>query len=342
MRKLSQKELLDEGFSDIVRGAASALKSAAEVALPGTSGALGRYKANINKVTGAFTKNQPVSFLKNKLKGNKNIEFVKFIKETKKQADINKPWYKRISGPKSVTLVEFIASVYLKGPTNRPLRGYRAYNTQDPTQSLSATGTAPSTTTAPPAPSHRILLPPLSGINLPPLSSISVTAPTPSLSAAPGTDEAANKILVAEIFRTNEGLEVGDIYDKETNQDYTEYVNKFGGGARNTSTSSSSSTSRKIKEKKFTDRAKERHKKGNLNNSNDLENFLIDIYDEFDKPADFAKYATLKTAIGSYTGINDLPNIITALKSLQLLENTQVDTLKDIILLKENLNMRVD
>lgn len=330
MRKLSQKELLDEGFSDIVRGAASALKSAAEVALPGTSGALGRYKANINKVTGAFTKNQPVSFLKNELKGNKNIEFVKFIKETKKQADINKPWYKRISGPKSVTLVEFIASVYLKGPENKPMREYRAYNTQDPTQSLSATSTAPSTTTAPPP------------ILLPPLSSISVTAPTPSLSAAPGTDEAANKILVAEIFRTNEGLELGDIYDKETNQDYTDYVNKFGGGARDTSTSTSSSTSRKIKEKKFTDRAKERHKKGNLNNSNDLENFLIDIYDEFDKPADFAKYAALNTAIRSYTGINDLPNIITALKSLRLLENTQVDTLKDIILLKENLNMRVD
>jgi len=114
MAKMSQKELLEEGFSDKIRGIAKAgvagLKQAAAQGVNLDTGQLakGMYKS--------YKGEQPVAFLKQALANDKDIGIVKIDKSNikKQQASGKKGYLGRIVGPKTVTLIPFEGTLYNK------------------------------------------------------------------------------------------------------------------------------------------------------------------------------------------------------------------------------------
>lgn len=169
MRNFTQRELLDEGLLDVVRGVASATKKAAEVFVPELTDSAGRIAKRFTDVGDSYLKNQPVSVLKRYLKTVTWLELLKIDTKgiKKKQANPQKSYFKRINGPKNVTQIPFTAAIYKKGTE----RNYSTYGSK-PHKALPGKGEE--------------------------------------------NKESAN--LVAEIFRTSEGLAIGDIYDQETGE----------------------------------------------------------------------------------------------------------------------------
>jgi len=114
MAKMSQKELLEEGFSDKIRGIAKAVKTGVKQAA----------QQGVNLDTGTLTKGmyksykgeQPVAFLKQALANDKDIGIVKIDKSNikKQQASGKKGYIGRIVGPKTVTLIPFEGTLYNK------------------------------------------------------------------------------------------------------------------------------------------------------------------------------------------------------------------------------------
>ena len=113
---MSQKELLEEGFSDKIRGIASAVKTGVQQAARqgvrldtglGEKGLLG----GMGK---AYKGEQPIAVLKKALAGDKTIEIVKIDKSNikKQQASGKKGYIGRIVGPKSITLIPFQGVLY--------------------------------------------------------------------------------------------------------------------------------------------------------------------------------------------------------------------------------------
>jgi len=107
MAKMSQKELLEEGFSDKIRGiakaAAAGVKQAARQGARLDTGDLAK------GMHGAYKGEQPIAVLKATLAKEKDIEIVKIDKSNikKQQASGKKGYLGRIVGPKSITLIPF-------------------------------------------------------------------------------------------------------------------------------------------------------------------------------------------------------------------------------------------
>ena len=115
MAKLSQKELLEEGFSDKIRGiakaAAAGVKQAAQQGVNLDTGKL------VKGMTKSYKGEQPIAVLKKELANDPSIEIVKINKKgiTKQQASGKKGYLGRIVGPKTVTLIPFQGVLYDRG-----------------------------------------------------------------------------------------------------------------------------------------------------------------------------------------------------------------------------------
>ena len=112
---MSQKELLEEGFSDKIRGiakaAATGVKQAAQQGIHLDTGQL------VKGMTTSYKDEQPIAVLKKELANDPNIDIVKIDKKgiKKQQATNNKSFFGRIVGPKSITLIPFLGVRYSKG-----------------------------------------------------------------------------------------------------------------------------------------------------------------------------------------------------------------------------------
>ena len=107
MAKMSQKELLEEGFSDKIRGIAKAAGAGIkQAAAQGTRLDTGQLAKGMH---GAYKGEQPIAVLKKALAKSKDIEIVKINKSgiKKQQASAKKGYIGRIVGPKSITLIPF-------------------------------------------------------------------------------------------------------------------------------------------------------------------------------------------------------------------------------------------
>jgi len=115
MAKMSQKELVEEGFSDKIRGIAKAVKTGVkQAAQQGVNLDTGTLTTGMYK---SYKGEQPVAFLKKALENDKEIGIVKIDKSNikKQQASGKKGYIGRIVGPKTVTLIPFEGTLYNKG-----------------------------------------------------------------------------------------------------------------------------------------------------------------------------------------------------------------------------------
>jgi hypothetical protein len=204
MVKYSQKRLLQEGFTDIVRGVASVAKTGMQTLAPEITQSLGKVAEPFKQMAQAFSGQQPVQFLKNQLKDNPHIEITKILKQEKKKA-------KKGVFAKEVTLITFQANVYERGnlAKGRQYKAYESYSLY--------TGTIINEAVLPPGTTSVRTLPGGTTSTTPPASAAptSSTPRTPANATTPQT-----KTLTAEIFRTSKGLQLGDIFDTETGQRY--------------------------------------------------------------------------------------------------------------------------
>ena len=114
MAKMSQKELVEEGFSDKIRGIAKAVKTGVkQAAQQGVNLDTGQLTTGMYK---SYKGEQPVAFLKKALENDKEIGIVKIDKSNikKQQASGKKGYIGRIVGPKTVTLIPFEGTLYNK------------------------------------------------------------------------------------------------------------------------------------------------------------------------------------------------------------------------------------
>lgn len=239
MSKLTQKELITEGFLDTVRALGAATKQVFKTVMPNTAQAIGDIRDKAMAVKGAYTKQIPLSFLKDILKKRTDIEFIEFIKQEQRTANPKKPWYRKIYGPKNVTLITFTATVYHKGT----VRDYKMYK-----EAVGRGLPRPNDITLFKGPSTGIkqYKPKNSKTGLGPSSMrqargqvIDSELGPPSMRQARGRvidvqgredddvvqDDGQPKepivdTLTAEIFRTSEGLQLGDIYSTKTGRMY--------------------------------------------------------------------------------------------------------------------------
>ena len=111
MAKMSQKELLEEGFSDKIRGIAkAAVTGFKQAAQQGVNLDTGQLAKGMHK---AYKGEQPIAVLKKYLENNPKIELVKINKGgiKKQQANKSKGYFGRITGPKSVILIPFTGTL---------------------------------------------------------------------------------------------------------------------------------------------------------------------------------------------------------------------------------------
>ena len=114
MAKMSQKELVEEGFSDKIRGIAKAgVAGIKQAAAQGVNLDTGQLAKGMHK---AYKGEQPIAFLKQALSNDKDIGIVKIDKSNikKQQASGKKGYLGRIVGPKTVTLIPFEGTLYNK------------------------------------------------------------------------------------------------------------------------------------------------------------------------------------------------------------------------------------
>ena len=115
---MSQKELIEEGFSDKIRGIAKAIKTGVkQAARQGTRLDTGQLAGGMKE---AYKGQQPIAVLKATLAKEKDIDIVKINKGgiKKQQASAKKGYIGRIVGPKSITLIPFEG--VLLGAKKRP------------------------------------------------------------------------------------------------------------------------------------------------------------------------------------------------------------------------------
>ena len=111
MAKMSQKELLEEGFSDKIRGIAKAgVAGIKQAAAQGVHLDTGQLAKGMHK---AYKGEQPIAVLKKYLENNPKIDIVKINKGgiKKQQANKSKGYFGRITGPKSVILIPFTGTL---------------------------------------------------------------------------------------------------------------------------------------------------------------------------------------------------------------------------------------
>jgi hypothetical protein len=201
MVKLSQTELLQEGFLDAVRAAGRGVANAAAYAKRIDTEGFGVLKDPLKK----FITNNPVLFLKEELKKDPKIQFVKLVKSslrpvTTQSASLSSSSYK------NVTLITFLANVY-----NDETGQYEPYTeSQERVKVLELTmsynygtsATSPNTTRTNNAP---------------------VTNPNTTSQQPVSGNGGPNTLLLAEVFRVDKGSQqsdpgfiLGGIYDART------------------------------------------------------------------------------------------------------------------------------
>jgi hypothetical protein len=215
MRKFSQTELLNEAFADILRGsvelAGKAAKAAAGVISPTAVSVYDKTKAGIKDYASTYSNEQPLAVLKKALEKNPNIEFIKFIKEEQRTAN---PTKGKLQG-KNVTLITFEATVYRRG-LERKYKVYEANNNLSiPNRGLSVPNRGLS------VPKQEITIPnQTQGMKQARGRVVDAEVPRLPNKTSPQdntpSEEGSVKTLTAEIFRTSEGLQVGEIYDSAT------------------------------------------------------------------------------------------------------------------------------
>ena len=261
MRKLTQLELLEEGFLDSMRRAGGIARAAVKGAAkgiyamdPGGFDTIAApFKTIAAPITGALKQikqDDPVSFLKEELKTNRSIELVKVVSQKTQNANIH--INKKVSqcdrfdttnrDSTSARIANDVGSA--TGAVSRRIKNlmgisktvtiitfwgnaYR-YGTE---RQYKAYGEA----------SELIIS---YGDNMIPIitqleaASISTTTPSTSSTTTPPTSSTAPeqgdqqppvpgaKLMAAEVFRTSRGLVLGDIYDPKTGDVISEYREK--------------------------------------------------------------------------------------------------------------------
>lgn len=217
MRKLTQLELLEEGFLDSMRRAGGIARAAVKGAAkgiyamdPGGFDTIAApFKTIAAPITGALKQikqDDPVSFLKEELKTNRSIELIKVVSQ-KTQNAASKQIKNLMGISKTVTIITFWGNTYRSG-TERQYKPYgeAVGNTQAYRDNYD---TAFGNTS-------EVLPEAINTSEVPP-----ETDNTSEASPAPGA-----KLMAAEVFRTSRGLVLGNIYDPKTGDIISEYKEK--------------------------------------------------------------------------------------------------------------------
>lgn len=234
MRKLTQLELLEEGFLDTMRRAGGIARAAAKGVAkgiyamdPGRFDTMAApFKSIASPIAGAMSqikKDDPVSFLKEELKTYRSIELVKVISQKTQNANIPVPGkkistaanktntaIKNLMGTsKTVTIINFLGTVYRKG-TDRQYKPYGEAVAVGSTQANRDNNDAVSSNTS----------------ETPPEAVNSSETPPETVNTSETPPESNAKLMAAEVFRTSRGLVLGDIYDPGTGDIISEYREK--------------------------------------------------------------------------------------------------------------------
>lgn len=263
MRKLTQLELLEEGFLDAVRRAGGIARAAVKGAAKGIyamdpSGfdtIAAPFKTIAAPITGALKQikqDDPVSFLKEELKTNRSIELIKVVSQKTQNANI--PINKKVSQfdrfdttnrdstsaritndvgsatgavsrqiknlmgiSKTVTIITFWGTLYRAGTERR-------YQTYGEANELSIPGPARN-----PRERRREGGPivDVEAQEVPQNQQLRLSY-TPEESNAENLQPPVEgaQLMAAEVFRTNRGLILGDIYDPKTGDIISPYMEK--------------------------------------------------------------------------------------------------------------------
>lgn len=211
MAKLSQRKVIHEAFPDMMRGLKDAMVTAAKTLAPEITNPLGRVAEPFKAMKKSYSNQQPLSVLKEYLGKKTDIEFIKLIKQEKRTANPNKSWFKKIYGPKNVTKITFTATVYHKGT----VRDYKPY-TEAVGRGLPR---PPSTGLYKPRASEQTLDIDIEQQPQPQRLGLPQPQPQPNQSGKL-QQQGEESTLTAEIFRTSEGLQVGEIYNTKTGRIY--------------------------------------------------------------------------------------------------------------------------
>lgn len=217
MVKLSQKELVQEDFRDKIRGIVNVGRAvgrkAVSLVTPTGVGVYDKTKAGIKNLATAYTKEQPLSVLKQALAKNPEIEFIKKVGEERRPANPNRKWYKQIVRDKNVTLITFEANIYKKGT----VRDYKVYEAANSLITRPSSGVGMPNQSLKKEPTRNMRQAKGKVIDVEPEPS---QKDVPQRLSAPQNETPEVKTLTAEIFRTTNGLQVGEIYDTKTGAVY--------------------------------------------------------------------------------------------------------------------------
>jgi len=261
MEKLSQTELLQEGFLDSVRRAGGLARAVVKGVAKGIykmdpSGfdtIAAPFKTVASPVVGAYQQmklDDPVMFLKQELSANRNIELVKVASQKTQNANIPIPG-KKISNAanrantgikniigisKTVTIINFWGTTYRSGTE-------RQYKTYGEANELSIPGNnqlaqrrnelITTNTQLGPRKRPREMRPARGRVIEPQRLTNSTNQQLIPYEPRPGKEPTTEqppvpgaKLMAAEVFRTSKGLVLGDVYDPKTGNVVSSYTPK--------------------------------------------------------------------------------------------------------------------
>ena len=253
MEKLSQTELLQDGFLDSVRRAGGIARAAVKGVAKGIykmdpSGfdtLAAPLKTLASPIVGAYQQmklDDPVMFLKQELSANRNIELVKVVSQKTQNANIPAPGKKIsvaankvntgiknvIGTSKTVTIITFWGTTYRSGAE-------RQYKTYGEANELSIPGnnqlSIPNTQLGPAKTPRgmrqargRVIEPQRLTNNT--NQQLIPTSPNATTPAAPPPPVKGAELMAAEVFRTSKGLVLGDVFDPKTGNIISSYTPK--------------------------------------------------------------------------------------------------------------------
>ena len=246
MRKITQLELLEEGFLDLMRRAGGIARAAVKGAAKGIyamdpSGfdtIAAPFKTIAAPITGALKQikqDDPVSFLKEELKTNRSIELIKVVSQKTQNANTSK--YKNkiknlLGSSKTVTIINFWGTTYRSG-TERRYQTYGEANELSIPGGRLSTRTRNNTTQLGPARNPREIrdargrVVDVEAQEVPQNQQLRLGY-TPEESNVEDSQPPVEgaKLMAAEVFRTSGGLVLGDVYDPKTGDIISEYKEK--------------------------------------------------------------------------------------------------------------------
>jgi hypothetical protein len=264
MEKFSQKELLEEGFLDSVRRAGGIARAAVKGAAKGIysmdpegfNKIAAPVKTLAAPIVGAYNQikqDDPVSFLKEELKAKKSIELVKVVSQKTQNADTS-TWkshnrttstqIKNLFGiSKTVTIITFWGTTYRQG-TERQYRTYGEANELTiPNRQLALRkneigSVRQNDQLGPVRQGDKMRQTKGRVVDLP--ATINKTATDQKQLTYKPEQQSQDteqqdtlqppvpgaKLMAAEVFRTNQGLVMGDVYDPKTGDVISAYTEK--------------------------------------------------------------------------------------------------------------------